>query len=96
MAKAQSVEIGSKKFEKKGDALSYLKSLLNSYSPEERVSNADKIFLLEALKKHPEADEKVGVGVDHIFVRRADYGTKCFWVRRTDESEERFSYKSCV
>lgn len=96
MAKAQPVEIGDIKFSRKGDALNHLKSLLNSYRPEERVSSADELFLLEALKKHPEAHEKIGVGVDHLFVRRADYGTKCFWVRRTDGSEERFSYKNCV
>lgn len=96
MAKAQPVEIGDMYFSKKGDALNHLKSVLNSYRPEERVSAADEIFLLEALKKHPEVNEKIGVGVDHLFVRRADYGTKCFWVRRTDGSEERFSYKSCV
>ncbi|WP_306260428.1 DCL family protein [Pararhizobium sp. IMCC21322] len=96
MARAQPVEIGDMKFAKKGDALNYLKSLLNRYSPEERVSAVDEIFLLKALKNHPEVSEKVGAGVAHIFVRRADYGTKCFWVRRTDGSEERFSYKSCV
>lgn len=96
MAKAQPVEIGEMKFLKKGDALNYLKSLLNSYHPEERVSAVDELFLLEALKNHPEVSEKVGVGIAHFFVRRADYGTKCFWVRRTDGSEERFSYKSCV
>lgn len=96
MARAQPVEISNMKFSKKGDALNYLKTLLNSYSPEEHVSTEDEKFLLEALKMHPEAKEKIGVGVEHIFVRRADYGTKCFWVKRTDGSEERFSYKSCV
>lgn len=96
MAKAQPVEIGNMKFSKKGDALGHLKSILNSYHPEERVSAEDEAFLLEALKNHPEVNAKIGVGVDHLFVRRADYGTKCFWVRRTDGTEERFSYKSCV
>jgi len=96
MAKAQPVEIGDMKFAKKGDALDHLKSILNSYSPEERVSPLDEIFLLEALKKHPEVSEKFGVGIAHLFVRRADYGTKCFWIKRTDGSEERFSYISCV
>ncbi len=96
MAKAQPVKIGNLDFAKKGDALNHLKSILNSYSPEERVSVKDDSFLMEALKLHPEADEKIGIGIDHMFVRRADYGTKCFWIRRTDGSEERFSYKSCV
>jgi len=96
MAKARPVKIGSVEFAKKGDALNHLKSILSKYSPEERVSFEDEGFLLEALKMHPEASEKIGIGVDHLFVRRADYSTKCFWVKRTDGSEERFSYKSCV
>lgn len=96
MAKAQRVEIGGMKFSKKGDALNHLKSTLNSYSPEERVSSNDAGFLLEALQNHPDAKEKIGIGIEFFFVRRADYGTKCFWIRRSDGSEERFSYKSCV
>lgn len=96
MARAQPVEIGGQKFSRKGDALAYLKVMLSNYSLEERVSIDDEAFLLDALRKHPEVKEKVGIGIDHFFVRRADYGTRCFWIRRLDGSEERFSYKSCV
>ena len=96
MARAKPVEIGDMRFSKKGEALDYLRSVLNKYSPEDRVSAEDEHFLLQALARHPDAIEKAGVGVDYLFVRTADYGTKCFWVRRTDGSEERFSYKSCV
>ena len=48
------------------------------HSLEERVSVEDGAFLLDALKNHPDADEKIGTGVDHVFIRRADYGTRCF------------------
>ena len=96
MAKAQPVEIGGMKFVKKGDVLSYIKSILNSYDLEERVSEEHQAFLLDALKNHPKAKAKIGVGVGDVFVRRADYGTRCFWLRRLDGSEERFSYKYCV
>lgn len=96
MARAQPVEIGGHKFAKKGDALDHLKSILNRYSLEERVSGEDQTFLMDALRNHPDANEKIGVGVAHIFIRRADYGTRCFWLKRIDDSEERFSYKSCV
>ncbi len=96
MARAQPVEIGGRKFAKKGDALAHLQSMLKSYSVGERVSSQDGAFLLDAIKNHPNAEEKIGVGIDHFFVRRADYRTRCFWVQRTDGSEEKFSYKSCV
>lgn len=96
MARAHPVEIGAVKFAKKGDALIRLKSILNNYGIEERVSLEDQAFLSDALKNHPDARSKVGVGIAYIFVRRADYSTRCFWVKRLDGSEERFSYKSCV
>ncbi|CAM3638206.1 DCL family protein [Thalassospira profundimaris] len=96
MAKATPVKIGEVDFAKKGDALEYLRVMLNSYALEERVSRDDENFLRDALKNHPDANDKFGDGVDHFFVRRADYGTRCFWVRRLDGTEERFSYKSCV
>lgn len=96
MGRSQPIEIAGKEFSKKGDALDYLKKMLNSYSPEERVSETDAYFLTHALNKHPEENEKVGSGISSFFVRRADYGTKCFWIKRTDGTEERFSYRSCV
>ena len=96
MAKAKPVEIDGINFPKKGDALNYLKAMLNNYALEERVTDEHHRFLLDALNNHPEAEEKTGTGVDHFFVRRADYETRCFWIRRVDGTEVRFSYKSCV
>jgi len=96
VAKAQSIEIAGQKFEKKGDALAYMKAMLNRYRPGATVSGQDAAFLAEALKRHPEAPTKIGAGIRGFEVRSADYGTQCFWVLRTDKTEERFSYKSCV
>ena len=96
MPRAQVVKIGETFFAKKGDALTYLKEMLNHYKLNERVSALDSDFLKEALRNHPECEEKIGVGIDHFVVRLADYGTRCFWIIRSDGTEERFSYKSCV
>lgn len=96
MAKAKSVNIGNLYFEKKGDATAFFKAMLNRYQVEEQVSDQDGIVLLAALERHPDAKEKIGVGVDYFFVRRADYGTKCFWVMRLNGTVERFSYYSCI
>ena len=96
MGRAQPIEIAGNVFAKKGDALDYLKNMLNSYHPEEKVSEADAYFLTHALENHPDAIEKIGSGINGFFVRRADYGTKCFWVERSDGTEEKFSYISCV
>lgn len=96
MARAQAVQIGETIFAKKGDALTYLKEMLNRYKLNERVSELDSDFLKEALKNHPEYKEKIGVGIDHFEVRSGDYGTQCFWIIRSDGTAERFSYKVCV
>lgn len=96
MSKKQPVEIGGLKFSKKGDALDHLKGILNKYRPEEVVSNNDADFLLQALKRHPEADEKIGSGIRNFFVSRADFNTVCFWINRVDGTKIRFSYISCV
>ena len=96
MGRAQPIEIAGKVFSKKGDALEYLKNMLNSYQPEEIVSEVDTYFLRHTVDKHPNSKEKIGVGIRGFFVRRADYGTKCFWIRRVDGTEEKFSYINCV
>ncbi|ABC21614.1 DCL family protein [Rhodospirillum rubrum] len=96
MAKAQPIEIAGHEFARKADALAFMKVMLNRYRPGDIVSTVDGAFLVEALKRHPDATSKIGPGVRNFEVRSADYGTQCFWILRTDGSEERFSYKKCV
>lgn len=96
MARRQPVTFGTLHFPDKKSALAHLKSLLGSYRPGDRVSDADEVVLREALQNHADAASKVGPGVDHFMVRSADFGTQCFWVVRTDGTTERFSYKRCV
>ncbi|WP_417449557.1 DCL family protein [Kordiimonas sp.] len=90
------MSIGSMHFEKKADALNFLKEMLNRYRPGEIVSEVDAGFLMDALDRHPDSTEKIGVGVGHFEVQSADYGTQCFCVVRVDKTREKFSYKSCI
>lgn len=96
MARAQPIEIAGVPFSKKSAALSYMRGILTKYHPEEMISKVDARFMAKALENHPDASEKIGLGVKSIFVRRADYGTKCFWVERLDGAEVKFSYKYCA
>jgi uncharacterized protein with von Willebrand factor type A (vWA) domain len=96
VAKAQLVEIAGHQFSRKTDALAFLKGMLNRYKPGETVGVQDSEFLLEALKRHPDAVAKIRSGIQGFEVRSADYGTQCFWILRVDGSDERFSYKSCI
>ncbi len=96
MGVAQPVQIGPLRFSKKGDALNYLKEILNRYEPGNAVSDADAEVLQNALKRHPDALTKIGVGILSFSVESAEYGTQCFCVIRTDGTRENFSYRSCV
>lgn len=96
MARGTPVSIGGIDFPRKGDALQHLRVMLWRYSPGDRVSEDDTAFLKAALPRHPEADEKIGAGIDHFLVRSDEYGKQCFWVVRTDSTTDRFSYKSLV
>ena len=88
--------IGERTFASKGEALSFLRDILNSYKPGDDVSSEHAAILRDALDNHPEATTKIGSGVAGFKVRSAEFKTQCFWVQRTDGSTEKFSYKSCV
>jgi Protein of unknown function (DUF3223) len=96
MMPAKPVTLGPHHFKKKGDARAYLKAMLHKYDVGDKVSKDDEAVLRAALAFHPDAAAKVGCGISHFSVRSADFGSKCFWVNRTDGTTEKFSYKVCV
>ncbi|MBB5350667.1 hypothetical protein HNR46_000895 [Haloferula luteola] len=93
---AKPISFGNFHFDKKGDAFAFLQGILHKYNVGDRVSSDDAEVLLAALAHHPEAEEKIGCGITYFSVRSADFGTKCFWVNRTDKTTEKFSFKSCI
>lgn len=50
------------------------------------------------IERHPSKDEKIGSGIDAIYVRRNPKfpSQRSFWIRRTDGSETDFSYLRCI
>ena len=62
--------------------------MLNRYRPRQRVSDHDAADLAALLKRHSEYVEKVGVGIDHFEVMRAEFGTQCFRIVRIDGTGE--------
>lgn len=77
----------------------------STYSVYDRVSDpTHDLMLRELLDLHPDAAEKIGVGVDHFFVGRTGDGDRFnvrpdatgIWIRRTDGSEVDFSYRTCI
>lgn len=54
-----------------------------------------KLHLLLAM--HPDADRKIGVGIEHFRIERNALGAgKGIWLVCVDGSEDTFSYKRCI
>ena len=96
MSRGQKVTVGGIEFDKKGDAKDYLNELLKSYEPGDRVSQVHTDFLMEAIKGHPDYDEKFGSGVERFYTDYAEFGTVCFWAALKNGEPVKFSAKSLV
>lgn len=93
---AKPVNIGPLHFERKGDAIKFLQQILYKYELGDRVTEEDAIILGDLLNMHPDASEKIGSGVKSFSVRSGDFGTRCFWVNRMDDTSEKFSFRYCL
>lgn len=93
---AKPITLGPLKFEKRGDAVAYLKAMLYRYDVGDRVNAEDSIILQAVVEHHPNAAEKIGCGISYFSVRSADFGTKCFWVNRPDGTTEKFSITASI
>lgn len=90
------ININGKVFRTKKAALDHFSAMLARYADGAAVEGEDEADLLALLTRHPEVQDKVGVGVDGFYVDQAFMGTRCFYVRRTDGSKTDFSFRSCV
>jgi hypothetical protein len=90
------MKIGQHEFKFKKDALSYYKSILNSYKPNQLVIESDFEDLVELIKIRPDSKNKIGVGIECIKVIEVRHKTKCFEIQRMDGSSEVFSYIKCL
>lgn len=86
-------------------ALEYFKGILHSYDVGEVVSDpAHDKMLRELSDRHPDAVEKIGVGILEFFVNRTeagDYGyvsadARGLWIRRIDQTIVDWSYQTAI
>lgn len=89
-------QIGRLNFKYKKDVTAHFKKILNSYNFQETLNKDDFNDVLNLLKIHPKATEKIGPGIKKIIVVEARYKTKCFNAIRIDLSSEIFSYIKCI
>jgi hypothetical protein len=93
---AKSHRIGPHTFDTQAAAVTFIQEVLYRHPLLGPISGDDHAFLLELLKKHPHAAEKVGAGVKHFTVENAKGGTRCFYVTRVDGSRSDFSFMKCL
>jgi hypothetical protein len=96
MARGKPVILETREFANQSLAKDYFKAMLNRYGPGDRVQSGDAADLASLLSRHNEYEEKLGSGIDHFEVMRAEYATQCFCIVRTDGSREDFSYQRCI
>lgn len=98
MAKKQPIVINGEAFTTKKDLQERVRSILWSYKDGDAVNMFDTPFLLALFDQHPDAEQKIGVGVNHIEVRRNPVYTQTqgFWIVRTDGTETDISYLECL
>ena len=89
-------QIGRLEFKYKKDVTAHFKKILNSYDFKELLDEEDFNDVLNLLKIHPKAQEKIGPGIKEIIVDETRYKTKCFNALRVDSSCEIFSYLKCI
>lgn len=94
------IQIGRWSFDSIKAATETVSKLLRSSPINVRFSPEWQEFLIAMLERHPEAESKIGVGVDHFTILSNGYGDKdyckVFCIVRTDGSTETFSYKNCL
>lgn len=92
MPKRIPVNLPSKQFATKKQAREFFTEMLHRYEDEMIVNEADYKFLIELLSLHPEANEKIGIGVRRFYRRISEEGTPCFYLERTDGTNDDFSF----
>ena len=88
--------IGSHTFDTQAAAVAFIQEVLYRNPLLEPIKGDDHAFLLELLKKHPRAAEKIGAGVKEFTVEKAKGGTQCFYITRVDGSRSDFSFMNCL
>lgn len=91
--------LGGITFDAKTNLNGYIKNVLAT-APMGKPLNGEALAVVrDLLDWHPEAQQKIGAGVDRIEVRlNTEFGKGApgFWVVRRDGSETDFSYRKCV
>lgn len=90
------VTIGRFSFPSKTAAIAEIRRIKDDYPLNTALVGDDAELMLAVLGNHHDRIQKIGVGVQHISVRRIEHGARGFWITRIDGSCDDFSYKTAL
>lgn len=89
--------VNGQDFRTQQELTTYVRAILNRYPLGQSVDLFDYPFMLDLLRRHPDAEQKIGSGASAIYVGETPpYRTRCFFLIREDGSETDFSYLECI
>jgi hypothetical protein len=89
--------VGELVFQSKKSAREYFQTILNRHTPGQTIDNPIDVWSLHCLlARHPQYEQKVGCGVASFYVGQGLWGTRCFYLKRTDGTTTDFSYKTAL
>lgn len=94
----RTINVGRLNFPTKAAAKEFFRAIRDQYQDFERLAPGDALLLSELLSIHPEADQKIGVGISGFHVERdREWGkTRGFFVDRIDGTSTDFSFLTCI
>jgi hypothetical protein len=103
---AKPVVLPSRTFMTRSEAKDFCRTIHNiTYAPGENVTDPDDFaVLMDLVRQHPTADEKIGPGIQDFFVQYTSYGDRAhvahaqtgIWIRDIEGQERDFSYNTCI
>lgn len=98
MARGKPVDLGHRSFQTNKDAQDYFRGEIRKRQVGEVITNDDDFFrdVRSLIDRHPERDQKVGVGIEAFIVTLDENRNKMLWLRRNDGSSTDFSYLACI
>ena len=89
-------KLGNRVFTSKELIRKYISSILHGHNFGEVIKGEEAEIISELLTWHPDADQKIGIGVKLIFIGKDNFNGPCFWVLRQDGTKTDFSYRICI
>lgn len=88
--------LGGLTFTSKAAAEHHAQDILYAYAPPAVLNDHDLQFVLDMLAYHRRAAEKIGLGVQAIWIKRNQWGDATFQIERIDGTWADFSYRKCL